>query len=803
MRELHIPDIPTQLPELYGMYRDYDLVVDSRLISKPGDALFLALPGERRDGHAFIAPLVRAGVTQFAVARDRIDDYRQEIEVAAALQHDADGSDRLTLLIVDSPLRLLQELARFHRQQFRIPVVGITGSNGKTIVKDWLSEVLSTEYRVCASPRSYNSAIGVPLSVWRMNSTHEVAIFEAGISRPGQMQLLRDIMQPTGGILTSLGTAHLANFDSADELRAEKLSLFQHTDWVVLPAELCATDQAVAALFGVKVHRWVGEGRTGLDLNGQVLDITFPDWPAPYLANGRSVVTCALQLGMELPALQTAIEKLVPLSNRLERREGRDGGPVINDSYSNDLTALAAAIQFSATHDPFNHLTLILGTVQAVENREARLTALLHGRARRLILVGSDHESLRDAFPDCEYYASVDLLLRNLHRLSFREQTVLVKGASYEHFERIADLLTGQVHRTILEVDLPALRHNFRTYRSRIPPGCGMIVMAKASAYGSGALPVAQAVEDAGAEYLAVAYPEEGRELRRGGITLPIMVLNAEVFSFPLLAEYQLEPVVHDLTQLRLAASLDLPVHVELDTGMGRLGFRPDEFRKHFSAPSPETQAAIRSLFTHLAAAEDARHDDFTHHQLDLFDELYAVFRAGGGARVRRHALNSNGITRFVRGTYEMVRLGIGLFGVGDRELRAQLQPALSLTTTVTSLTDRRAGESIGYGRRGVLDRDRRIAVLSVGYADGLPRLAGGGNFAVRIHGRPAPTIGTICMDMCTVDVSVIPEVRVGDRVTIFGPEHPIELLADAARTIPYEILTGIGPRVHRIYVGE
>ncbi|MBB4078354.1 alanine racemase [Lewinella aquimaris] len=803
MREWHIPNIRSQLPELYRTYRKHELVVDSRLVGQGDRVLFFALSGERRDGHAFIAPLLHRGVRHFAVAADQLDTHRTEIEAVAKAVEKSQSGSSVTILIVQQPLELLQRLAAYHRRQFSIPVMGITGSNGKTIVKDWLTQLLSGTFRVCASPRSYNSAIGVPLSVWQLDDTHEVAVFEAGISRPGQMELLRDVIQPTCGALTSLGTAHLANFTSPEELRKEKLALFRDTEWLVAPIALFPDSPTAAEGENLNVLRWSGEGRHGLTTDGVSIDISLPDWPAPYLDNARTAVACAYRLGVPAEVLTTRVQHLVPLTNRLERREGKDGGPVINDSYSNDFSALAAAIQFANTHDPYGSVTLILGTVQPIAELATRLQALFEGRIHRLILVGESNGELKEIFPGAEYYSSVEDLIQVLPGLDFHRQTTLIKGASYEHFERVADLLTGQVHRTVLEINLPALRHNFRTYRSRLPAHTKVIVMAKASAYGSGALPVAQAVQDAGAEYLAVAYPEEGRDLRRGGITLPIMVLNAEAFSYPLLVEERLEPVVHNPEQLRLAAALGLPAHLELDTGMGRLGFRPEEFRKLYTETSLVAGTVVRSIFTHLAASEDQLLDEYTHRQLDLFDRLYQDYLQGGGARVQRHALNSNGITRFPRGVYDMVRLGIGLFGIGDTVLKPQLHTVLSLTTTVTAITDRTSGDSIGYGRRGIIDRNRRIAVLSIGYADGLPRLAGEGRFAVLIHGQLAPTIGSVCMDMTTVDVTEIAHVKVGDRVIIFGPDHPIEELADAARTIPYEILTGIGPRVHRVYLGE
>ncbi len=798
------PSDSLPVSQLYERYRDFELVVDSRLVGQADTSLFFALAGERRDGHGFIAHLIGLGVRNFVVASAQYGQYLNEIREAEELVVNGSGPEPVNLVVVEYPMHVLQQLAAHHRRQFDIPVVAITGSNGKTIVKDWLVQLLSAEFGVCGSPRSYNSLIGVPLSVWQLKKSHEMAVFEVGISQPGDMDTLWGIIRPTCGVLTTIGTAHLSNFASVGELIQEKLRLFQGADWVLLPETLKSLTSAIESLPSpAKVYTWSGNGRTGLRVDNLHLELSFPELPDVYLDNARSAAAAARMLHLELRYLTAGVSRLLPLKNRLEQRTGRDGGPIINDSYSNDFSALAAALEFAENQDPFGCLTLILGTVQPIPGLATKLATLLKGRVDRLLLVGPANEKLRLDFPGKRLYPSVDALTRDLHTLSFHGETVLIKGASYEHFDQIADLLSRQLHRTTLEVNLAAIRQNLRLYRQQLPPSCKLVVMAKASAYGSGALPVAQLLQDAGVDYLAVAYPEEGKELRSGGITLPIMVLNAEAYSYPLLVDYRLEPVVHQPEQLRLATSLHLPVHIELDTGMGRLGFLPSEFRQLVIPPADEVGQAFVSLFTHLAASEDPGHDAFTRQQLAQFDHAYDDYLARAGSPVLRHALNTNGISRFPQAAYDMVRLGIGLYGIGDEGLKLHLQPVLTLTTTVTSITTRPAGATVGYGRLGRIGEESRIAVLSIGYADGLPRSAGGGRFAVRINGHLAPTIGAICMDMCMVDVTYLPEIQVGDHAIIFGPDHPVELLASAAKTIPYEILTGIGQRVHRIYLGE
>ncbi|PPK86002.1 UDP-N-acetylmuramoyl-tripeptide--D-alanyl-D-alanine ligase [Neolewinella xylanilytica] len=790
---------PYPIGRLYSQYQSYDLVIDSRLVGNPDKALFFALRGERRDGHAFIPQLLRMGVRHFVVNQATYKEYEPGI-ADVRLPGSLPGP---VFTQVDDPSEVLRQLAGYHRRQFDIPVIAITGSNGKTIVKDWLTELMETRYSVCASPRSFNSLIGVPLSVWQLRGKHEVAIFEVGISQPGDMERLRDIVRPTHGVLTTIGSAHEGNFASREALAREKFLLFEGVRQLVINAAEDFRYLAQERVGEGKIVSWSGEGRSALCIDGEEWSIEYPNLPSVYLDNARTATTVARLFAVDWKDIQARVRHLVPLGNRLEHRQGRDGGNVINDSYSNDFSALAAAIDFAETLDTFESITLILGHVQPLENLEQKLRKLLRGRIDRLLLVGDRHAYLLDDFPGAVSYPSVAQLVKDIPGLRFHRETVLVKGASYQGLDQVADMLSQQLHRTILKVDLAALKHNYRTYTKRVPDGCKVIVMAKASAYGSGALPVARVLEDVGADYLAVAYAEEGRELRRGGIRIPIMVLNAEAYSYPMLAEYDLEPVVHRMEQLRYAANLNLPAHIELDTGMGRLGFLASDFRALFSNYDGLDAANIGSLFTHLAASEDPAHDAYTHHQLRVFDQLYEEYRENGGAEVRRHALNSNGISRFPQAAYDMVRLGIGLYGIGDETLQMHLHPALTLTTTVTALSDRDAGQTIGYGRRGKLESSARLAVLSIGYADGLPRLAGEGRFGIRINGVLAPTVGAICMDMCTVDVTAIVDVKVGDEAIIFGPDHPIELLATAAHTIPYEILTNIGQRVHRVYVGE
>lgn len=771
---------------LYGRYHTFDLLVDSRRLTDPGKTLFFALPGARTDGHAYIEELFERGVRHFVVHPDMArTQVRREVV----------RSEEINLVITPNPLELLQQLAAHHRAQFSIPVVGVTGSNGKTIVKDWLVELLREKFKVCASPRSFNSQIGVPLSVWQLRPEHEIAVFEAGVSKRGEMQHLAKIIRPTCGAFTVLGAAHADGFTSPEEKLRQKLQLFVGADWVVVPADDNATKSLLRAM-SVEVIPQLGHGRRLVEVAEIPLAFDFPDWPQLYLDNACTALATAHTLGLAHDELQRAFPRLQPLGNRLEQREGLHGGPVINDSYSNDLSALAAALDFAATQNPHEGLTLILGTVQA-GNSPGALEQVLQGKVTRLITVGRGNQSLRAT----AHYSSPEALLADLENLTFRNETILVKGASKEDLGRVADLLSRRQHRTVLRIDLAALRQNFQTYRNEV--STGMIVMVKASAYGGGALPVARTLADAGADYLAVAYPDEGASLRRGGIRLPMMVLNADPYTFARMRDDALEPVVHSINGLREATSAGLRVHLEVDTGMGRLGFSAGEIEELLvELQRPVYNATVASVFTHLAASEDPAHDDFTRQQLLTFMSVCDRIDATQPKAPARHVLNTNGISRFPDYGLDYVRLGIGLYGIGDAN-QASLRPALRLTTRVTAVYDRPAGTTIGYGRRGKLDHDGRVAVLAIGYADGLPRLAGEGRFSVLVNGHLAPTLGSVCMDMTMIDVTELSDLQVGDEATIFGPEHPIELLADAAQTIPYEILTGIGERVHRVYSQE
>ena len=685
------------------------------------------------------------------------------------------------------PVGVLQALAAYHRNRFDVPVIGITGSNGKTIVKDWLVQLLSTKYRVCSSPRSFNSQIGVPLSVWQLRDEHEIAVFEAGVSRAGEMGKLAEIIRPTHGVFTMLGAAHAEGFASEEEKRREKLSLFTTAGAVVLPPD-DRTSRAILTGMGV-VH-----------CDREASETVPVKLPRVYRDNAAAVVTASRLFGISEATIQDELPAFTVLQNRLEQTAGRHGAPIINDSYSNDIDALAAAVDHASGQSPSGKIHLILGTLQnpatspVPGTRDRALSSVVQGRVATLTLVGP---SWRGLAPAAHHFASPERLLAALPELTFEPLPILVKGASYEHLDRVARALSRKQHRTDLHVDLGAIQRNLRTYKGLVD--AKMIVMVKASAYGGGSLPIARAVTEAGADYLAVAYVDEGKELRRGGLRLPILVLNPELEEFSELAKFGLEPVAGNLAQLKAAKQHGLTVHLEIDTGMARLGFAPDEIGGLTKTDLP----TIASVFSHLVASEAPEKDGFTRRQYQVFQAAYKTLIAEIGYRPMRHLANSNAISRAPYLAMDAVRLGIGLYGVGDRQLVNQLRPVLRLTTRIAGVKRHPAGTTIGYNRRGVLHRESTIATLSIGYADGLPRSVGNGKFGVTINGRVAPIVGDVCMDMTMVDVTDASEVSVGAEVEIFGPNQPLAALAEAAGTIGYEILTGIGPRVHRIYSRE
>jgi len=794
--------------------------IDSRTIFDPESSLFFALKSERNDGHRYIADLIHLGVRAFVVS-----DYTEELR----------KSENCFFIFVPDTLKALQKLTAWHRSQFQIPVVGITGSNGKTIVKEWLFDLLQNR-SVIRSPKSYNSQVGVPLSVWNLNQDHELAIFEAGISKVGEMQNLQQIIQPTIGILTNIGEAHQENFTTKKQKLEEKLKLFQscHTLIYRMDQELV---HSVIRNGGVdpqvKLVTWSFIDETadlyfrGKEVNGTVeintefegknYQIQLPFQDAANLENAGHCLAFVLSQHYADSSVLELFRNLQPVAMRLEIKEGVNNCLLINDYYNSDINSLQIALGFLNNHarHPYLRKVVILSGIQQagipdlqLYQEVARLLQL--NKTSHLIGIGPVIRKHAGIFElPSEFYESTDQFLESVQTSDFRQDCILLKGARDFHFERISSVLQKKYHQTVLEIDLNAMIGNLNVFRSHIRPETRVMVMVKAFSYGSGMAEIARILQFHKVDYLAVAVADEGIELRQAGIELPIVVMNPEEHSFENMIEFRLEPNIYseailDSFQkvLQQHAVVRYPIHLKLDTGMHRLGFDSEEKVARLSVKlASQEQMVVRSVFSHLAGADEAVHDEFTRGQIDHFLKLSTLIIEKLPYKIFRHILNSAGLERFPEFQFEMVRLGIGLYGVSASG-NSQIKSISRLKTSVSQIQRINAGETVGYGRKGKVTQNAEIAVLPIGYADGYDRRLSNGVGQVFVNGKLAPVIGNICMDMCMVDVTGI-QVSVGDEVELMGDHILVSSIAENIGTIPYEILTGISQRVKRVYLQE
>ena len=797
------------------------LLTDSRTLVSPHGTLFFAIPTKRNSGCRYIDGLYQAGVRKFVVPADC------DLDLPEA-----------NIWRVDDVLAALQRLAAHHRAQFSYPVVGITGSNGKTIVKDWIVQLLSPDRRLVSSPKSYNSQIGVPLSVWQMEAGHEMAVFEAGISETGEMARLQKIIQPTIGIFTNVGQAHDENFLTRQQKVAEKLQLFTHCEVLIYSTDhkdIHSVLSDIESFRHINRFTWgtsadnavrllsatVGDRSTTLSIAhaDDTFSVVIPFVDRASQQNVMHCITLMLYLGYSPADITARCAKLTPVEMRLEMNEGINNCLLINDSYSLDLNSLSIALDFlQHEHQHFNKTLIISDFLQTgVPDSElyTQVAQLIAQRGiTRLIGVGPALCHNKSCFADVEalFYPSTEQMLHDCDFNRFQNEAILLKGARMFEFEKVAKLLQRKSHETIMEVNLDAMIHNLNFYRSRINPGTKLMAMVKASSYGAGKVEVASALQFNHVDYLTVAYADEGVELRRNGIHLPIMVMNPEEASFDDIVKYRLEPDIYSFRILELFSQRvrlygeRMAIHVEFDTGMHRLGFSGDDIpalAERLNALKDVLQ--VRSIFSHLACSEDAAMDDFTRGQISRFrtwsDSLDAAI--DHTEPILHHILNSSGITRFPEAQMDMVRLGIGLYGVApEPAVQAQLRQVSRLVTRISQIKAIPAGDSVGYNRRWIAERPSRIAIVPIGYADGLSRHLGYGHGRVSILGHEAPIIGSICMDMCFVDVTDIACAE-GDPAVLFGEGDLLQRNADAAGTIPYEMLTAVSPRVKRVYFQE
>ncbi|MXV15962.1 bifunctional UDP-N-acetylmuramoyl-tripeptide:D-alanyl-D-alanine ligase/alanine racemase [Hufsiella ginkgonis] len=790
------------------------LSTDSRKLADMDHAVFFALAG-RRDGHQFIPEVYQAGVRNFIVS---------------AYDRDLDRYPGANFLVVPDTLKALQALAAHHRSQFSFPVIAITGSNGKTVVKEWLYQLLAPEYHVIRSPKSYNSQIGVPLSVWEMNESHTLAIFETGISRTGEMEALREVIQPTIGILTNIGEAHQSGFSSREEKIAEKLRLFKQTGlFIYAPFYL---ENYIGEIPGERRFTWSRHGHADLEVvDDEILEDKYQflrgrfgaeevQCLVPFMdaASVENVICCwatLLALGYDPEVADDRLEKLQPVRMRLELKNGINNCSVIDDSYSLDTSSLAIALDFLKQQNQHPKRTLILSDLPGTGPQDdlyEQVASLLGNKfVDRLIGVGPVIGTHHDKFKmQAQFFDSTEELLDNLGNLKLVSETILLKGARIFGFERISKALTQKVHETILEINLNALEFNLNFYRSQLRPGVGIMAVVKAFSYGSGSFEIANLLQFNKVDYLAVAFADEGVALRKAGITLPIMVMSADAGSLDTLIAHGLEPEVYSsrileelITVLSQKKTEKYPVHIKLDTGMHRLGFMPAEVGGMLELLRNAPSVKVKSAFSHLVSSEDAADDAFTSHQAALFSELTATMEETLGYSFLRHLSNTSGVTRHPSAQFDMVRLGIGLYGIDTAfKTRSPLQTAVVLKTSISQVKILEPGETVGYNRRGVLPHGGKIATVKIGYADGYDRRLGNGAGKMSINGYLVPTIGNICMDMCMLDVTGT-NAREGDEVIVFDEEIRIEEMARQLGTIPYEILTGVSQRVKRVYFYE
>jgi Alr-MurF fusion protein len=790
-----------------------EVAIDSRNILQPESVLFVALRGAKFDGHAFIPSVFDLGVRTFLVAMD----YEPSVELADA-----------TFIKVPNPLAGLQALAAFQRSLFSNPLIAITGSNGKTIIKEWLGQLLGQEYAVAKSPKSYNSQVGVPLSVFGINSYHKVAIMEAGVSRKREMSTLAAILKPDMGIFTNIGTAHEEGFDSIEQKLAEKATLFNNVKLLIYRKDHQLIDKYLTTNFSkAQLISWSGEVGADYTLsvkkevdrskiiavapNMSVSTFIVPFTDEASLENIRHVITASFAVGLAAKTIQEGLRHLKAVDMRLTLKPGPNDSLLIDDTYNNDLAGLKLALDFMAAQRPKRRKILIMSDLLQVGNTNQVYTEieklLEFHQIDKLIGVGEDIplHGWGGQF-DRQFFPDTDALLEALEEQAFDNDLILITGARRFGFEAIVNRLQQRIHGTTLEINLNALTHNYNFYKSRIGKEVKVMVMVKAFAYGGGAVEIANHLQQLQADYLAVAYTDEGVALREQGIRLPIMVLNPVQESFFNLDKYQLEPVVYSPAFFRQLANycrhngIDIKAHLDLDTGMHRLGFEERHLEELKTLIQEHPYISIGSLYTHLVGADESVHEAFTREQLDKFLHMCIEIQKVIPYMPLRHALNSAGIIQYPEYHLDMIRLGIGLYGVEvSGKFDSQLKPISTLKTTISQIKELAHGQTIGYGRKGVMLTDGQIATIAIGYADGYDRRFSNGNGYVLIGKHKAPVIGNVCMDMTMIDITGIPA-KEGDEVIIYGSEIPLKELASRIGTIPYELLTNISSRVKRVY---
>ncbi|RPE13994.1 bifunctional UDP-N-acetylmuramoyl-tripeptide:D-alanyl-D-alanine ligase/alanine racemase [Chitinophaga lutea] len=804
------------------------ILLDSRKLLVAETSVFIPLVSERRNAHQYIDELYKKGVSNFIVSEP----------VSIGLYPKAN------IIQVKNTLQALHALVAWHRHQFQIPVIGITGSNGKTIVKEWLYQLLEKDYNIVRSPKSYNSQIGVPLSVWQMKAENDLAIFEAGISQPGEMVNLEKVIRPTIGIFTNIGEAHNEGFLNIRQKVNEKLILFMKSDVLIYCKDYLALNECVNNFHNLVGKREIDNDlqlltwsrKTDADLrvigvdknsNHTRIDALYKQEPIfiriPFVDEGsiENAIHCwalMLYLGKPQQVIQERMDHLGNIAMRLEMKQGINNCSIINDSYNSDLGSLAIALEFLQQQRQHPVRTVILSDILQSGKSEGSLYEEVAGMLeqkgiQKLIGIGKNISREKQSFSKVKasFFANTEEFLQQVNPNEFQNESILVKGARIFQFERIGKLLEQKAHQTILEINLNAIAHNIKAYQALLKPGIKLMAMVKAFSYGSGSFEIASLLQFHGVDYLAVAYADEGVDLRRAGITLPIMVMNPEPTTFEAILQWNLEPELYSMHILdqfeevvRYANKSNYPVHIKLDTGMHRLGFEQSDLPVLVQRLQHEGLFKVQSIFSHLASSEDPAKDDFTKKQYERFIKMSATLQQQLGYAVIRHIANSAAIHRHPDMQLDMVRLGIGMYGVDSAaSFQDKLRNVSTLKTTIAQLKHIPAGDSVGYGGQWTATAPAVTATVRIGYADGYSRKLGNGNGKMLIRNKLAPVVGVVAMDMLMLDVTHIPDAAEGDEVIVFGEALPVQEVADWAGTIPYEILTGISQRVKRVYFQE
>lgn len=794
------------------------LLIDSRRLVSSASSLFFAIKGPRHDGHQFVRDVYAKGVRQFIVetsARISATDYPES-----------------NIVEVDNAVEALQRVAEHHRLQYAMPVLAIAGSNGKTIVKEWLAQLLSRDLAIVKNPKSYNSQVGVPLSVWEMSEAHNFGIFEAGISQPGEMEKLESVIHPSLGLFTNVGPAHDEGFENRQQKIREKLKLFQHIETLFYCGDHACIEAGInesgltfstftwslhkksADVYVRKVVKSQDSARIHLVHKKEKMIFWSPFADEASLENIIHCISFLLHRKVDFTEIQKRIKLLHPVAMRLELKKGINGCSIIDDAYSNDLAGLSIALNFLEQQHQKQTKTVILSDVLEAGQETSALYAAIAGMVRdhgvqKMIGIGPSIKKYAGLFLGGDFYEDTEEFINRVDLSLFKEETILIKGARVFMFEKIASMFQEKVHGTVLHVNLDALSHNLNFYRSQLQPSTKIMVMVKAFAYGSGSYEVANLLQFHRVDYLGVAYVDEGVGLRENGINLPVMVMNPSPEGFSKLIEHKLEPeiysfkILNDFLHYLSAHQVSCKAHLKIDTGMRRLGFEAQDVPELLSLLKSAPGLEVASIFTHLAGADESLHNEFSIKQLDVFQKVSAEIEFGIGYSVLKHGLNSAGILRFPDRQMDMVRLGIGLYGVETNKSRQhELQEVGTLKTIISQIKKVKAGETVGYSRRGVLEKDSEIATIAIGYADGYSRRFGNGVGKVFVKGNFCSTVGSVCMDMSMIDITGS-GAQEGDEVVVFGKEISVSDMAATIGTIPYEVLTGISERVKRVFYTE